>query len=304
MCLAIVKPRGLHIPEKFLRAGMESNNDGCGMVWADDDKSLHVEKGMMTWEQFWELFQANQDKPMLVHFRRSTHGKKNADNCHPFMFNDGKLALIHNGTIPIKCSEEGYSDTWHLVYKVLEPLVKEHGVEIDSPSLSWLLKVAIGTDKIAIMDGIGEFVIFNEEKGSWEDAEGPDNKKGKVWFSNSSFRSTTQTYRYQGHGCGWTPGANSVNYHGTSPNRDVSGLTNADENEGEWEGFGYAARQARANAPLSGSNTQIATDENRGPGAMTEYGWYDKEIEEMIDGVKKKMGMQRDDAIIHVFNNA
>ena len=303
MCLAIAKPRGLHIPERNLRAGYESNNDGCGLCWAGDDGVLHVEKGMMKFDDFWKIFQEHQDQPMLIHFRKSTSGKKNQDNCHPFLFCDDQFALIHNGVLPIKCSEAEYSDTWHLVYKVLEPLVKDHGVDIGDPSLSWLIKVAIGSDKIAVMDGNGEFILFNEDKGTWDDAEGPDEKKGKVWYSNTTFRSSIRhENRHSQYGNGWTPGLGSINNHTARTN---VGTTSAEEGEeGEWEGFGYAAQQARANAPLSGTDTQIATDENRKPGCMTEYGWYDQEIEAEIDTVKSKHGMQRDDAIIHVFNNA
>lgn len=303
MCLAIVKPRGLHIPEKNLRAGFDSNNDGCGLCWAENGQ-LHIEKGMLTWDAFLGLFQQHQDHPMLIHFRKSTHGKKNADNCHPFLFNDGELALIHNGVIPIKCSEDGFSDTWHLVNKVLEPLVKDYGIAIDDPALSWLIKVAIGSDKIAVMDGNGEFVIFNEDKGNWEDADGPEGKKGKVWYSNRSFQSYGNTTHRQYAGQGYCPGQGSIHQHANSQCHTISDdARTAPENQAEWEGFAYTKRNGQS-TPLGGTDTQIATDENRGPGKMTEYGWYDKEIEDEIESVKKQLGMQRDDAIIQVFNNA
>jgi len=37
---------------------------------------------------------------------------------------------------------------------------------------------------------------------------------------------------------------------------------------------------------------------------MTEYGWYDTEIETEIEKAKTDHKLTREDAIIHVFNNA
>lgn len=287
MCLAIYKPAGLDIPEKNLRAGFESNNDGCGLCWAADGQ-LHVEKGMFTWDAFLGLYQQASQYPMLIHFRKATHGKKDADNCHPFLFKDNELALIHNGVIPIKRSEDDFSDTWHFVNKVLEPMVKNHGIPIDDPSLVWFIRVSIGSDKIAVMDRNGEAIIFNEEKGNWEDMEGPDGKKGKVWFSNYSFRCTRSSY--SSHSTTHSPS--------TSTSRDDN-----DENA-EWQGYAYSAGRVAEGASTSLSDTEIADDKTRGPGKMTEYGWFDSEIEDEILAVEKKTGMSREDAIVQVFNDA
>jgi hypothetical protein len=294
MCLAVYKPAGLDIPEKNLRAGFENNNDGCGLCWAADGQ-LHVERGMLTWDAFYGLYLQASQYPMLIHFRKATHGKKNEDNCHPFLFNDGELALIHNGVLPIKCSEEGFSDTWHFVHKVLEPMVKERGVPIDDQALSWFIRVSIGTDKVAIMNKAGEVVIFNEEKGNWEDTDGPEGKKGKVWFSNYSFRSYPHTTTYPNRST-----YSSANHSPSVPahRRDEDENANA-----EWEGYGYTPEKAGGAASDVNVDAQIADDATRGPGKMTEYGWFDTEIEEEITQAQTK-GMSRVDAIVHVFNNA
>lgn len=304
MCLAIYKEGGLKIAEKALRCGFESNNDGCGLAWAEDGK-IHVEKGMFTWDAFLGLYQQHEQHPMLIHFRKSTHGKKNAENCHPFLFNDGKLALIHNGILPIKCSEGDFSDTWHLVYKVLEPLVKKHKCAIDDSALSWLIKIAIGSDKIAVMDESGEAIIFNEDKGNWEDADSfTEGEKGKVWFSNLSFRNDSWENR-QHRSCGYQPGQGSANDHTLTQSNVPNGRSTGDDDAAAWEGYGMAERLGHAaGAPLGGREMEIANDENRKEGCMTEYGWFDKEIEGEIDKAKVRTGMQREDAIIFVFNNA
>lgn len=50
-------------------------------------------------------------------------------------------------------------------------------------------------------------------------------------------------------------------------------------------------------------NTEKENDWVMGPGCMTEYGWYDAEIENGIKDIMIRSGMNRTDAIIHFFNN-
>lgn len=300
MCLAIYKPAGLDIPEKNLKSGFDANNDGCGIAWAQDGQ-IHVEKGLMTWDAFYGIYQGVSEYPCLIHFRKATHGKKNDENCHPFIFNNGKHALIHNGVIPIKCTESDYSDTWHFVNKVLDPLIKQ-GVSVSDQSLSWFVRVSIGTDKIVVMDGNGAVVIFNEDKGNWEDTDGPEGKSGKVWYSNYSFRgsSTTTNWRnntnYSSTGYGST-GGNGM--HQSYP-RVEDDDENANVSGNDWEGYGHHS----SSATNGNKSTEIADDASRKPGCMTEYGWYDSEIEAEIDRVRGSTSMSREDAIIQVFNNA
>ena len=299
MCLAIYKPSALKIPEKNLRAGFEANSDGCGIAWAADGK-MHVEKGMLDWNSFYGLYLAAEEHSCLIHFRKATHGHKSEKNCHPFLFKDHEdndLALIHNGVIPIKCVEDGYSDTWHFVNKVLGPLVKS-GTRIDNQSLSWFVRVSIGSDKVAVMDRFGGVIIFNEEKGHWEDTDGPDGKKGKVWYSNLCFRNHRTNYG-TGSGTGCNTNQSSISNHSRQT------VAEEDTNAADWEGYGFHPDRVSegANTPLSG-DIEIATDENRKPGCMTEYGWYDTEIETEIEKAKTDHKLTREDAIIHVFNNA
>lgn len=301
MCLAIFKPAGLDIPEENLKQGFDSNNDGCGICWAQDGQ-LHIEKGMMTFDDFYGIYQGVKEFPMLIHFRKSTHGKKNEDNCHPFLFNDGKLALIHNGVIPIKCTENDYSDTWHFVHKVLDPIVSQRGVPITDQSLSWFIRVSIGTDKIAVMDGDGHVIIFNEDKGNWEDTDGLDGKKGKVWYSNYSFRNYKTYKSYSGSG--YSSYHNTSHHQSSIPGSQQHSSASSDGTE-IWPGYQYDSSKpaGSSNQPLN-TNHEIATDENRGPGKMTEYGWFDDEIEAEITKAREESHLDREEAIIQVFNNA
>ena len=177
MCLAIYKPAGAEVTEEHLRNGFANHSDGAGFAWAADGK-LHVVKGLFDVEEVIKQYEKVKEFPCLIHFRKATHGKIDKTNCHPFLFNDGKLALIHNGVLSIKCTIDGMSDTLHFVKLVLEPMVKRNNVPINDGALQYLLSTSIGTDKMVIMDGDGNAYVINEDKGKWE---------GGCWYSNTSF---------------------------------------------------------------------------------------------------------------------
>ncbi len=177
MCLAIYKPADAQVSEEHLRNGFANHSDGAGFAWSVDGK-LFIKKGIFNVEEVIEHYRLIKDYPCLIHFRKATHGKVDKTNCHPFLFNDGKLALIHNGILSIKCTIDGLSDTAHFVKLVLEPMVNRNKVPINDGALSYLINTSIGSDKMAVMTEDGTTYIFNEDKGKWE---------GGVWYSNSIF---------------------------------------------------------------------------------------------------------------------
>lgn len=202
MCLAIYAPEGNDIPEKWLTNGFENHSDGAGMAWAING-TLHVRKGMFKVEEVLEQYRAIKGKPCLIHFRKATSGKIDAANCHPFLFNDGKYALIHNGVLSIKCNIDGLSDTAHFVKLVLEPLVKNFNIPIDNGSLHYLITTSISGDKMCIMDGTGKTWIINEDKGTWDEG---------VWYSNTSFRYAYTKTDYSSWGRGTGTGGGTQTY--------------------------------------------------------------------------------------------
>lgn len=107
-----------------------------------------------------------------MHFRITTRGDDTAENCHPFVLNDG--ALIHNGTLDNLGSKkgEGKSDTREL---------SELLYDIDLPTLRKmqpLIEVYLDYNKVAVMHGSGEVLVFNEK--DWINHEG-------VLFSNDGY---------------------------------------------------------------------------------------------------------------------
>ena len=338
MCLAIYKPAGASIKEEYLRNGFNNHSDGAGFSWSQDGK-LNVVKGIFNVDEMVEQYNKIKEYHCLIHFRKATHGKVDAANCHPFLFNDGKLALIHNGILGIKCSIDGLSDTAHFVKLVLEPLVKRYNMPINDSALNYLISTSIGTDKIAVMTEDGSTYIFNQEKGEW--CEG-------VWYSNSSYKysysKSAHTYgngnNCAGNSCsypatgGTSSGAQTYKGHKTWKKRFEEDSEN-DESYLEFWQQALAESQADAegnsrtqNLPklIGNGNTSTSstvsveevenmTDDQLaeltentkksveiGPGHMMEYGWWDDEIERDIVTCIDGFSITREQAILRVFN--
>ena len=105
------------------------------------------------------------------------------DSCHPWQICDGKIALIHNGILPIQ-PQEGLSDTGTFARLVLEPLLRK--LPLESPALAFLVERAIGSgNKIALLRNDGAHRIWCEDSGHW--ASG-------VWYSNHGYAARSRPY--------------------------------------------------------------------------------------------------------------
>ena len=326
MCLAIYKPVDVDIPTKHLENGFSNHSDGAGMAWAENGK-LYVRKGMFRIEDVLEQYEKVKHLPCLIHFRKATHGTVDATNCHPFLFNDGKLALIHNGVLSIKCCIAGLSDTAHFVKLVLEPLIKGRGIPINDGALNYLICTSIGSDKLAIMDETGKTFIFNEDKGNWE---------GGAWYSNTSFRFAYSTYKVPVSQSVSGPVATALNhpYLNNHPGGNNACCQSGRNIQKHWKNADGEVDEAYLEfwrktgshiAAIGPGNTQRiplllengkdgvddagnvttieeAQDETPKPGTMCDYGWFDPEIEEAIAAYQQNTGINREDAMIRVFN--
>ena len=177
MCLAIYKPKGKTLPKEYAESGFAFNKDGAGFAYVKSGK-LFIEKGLMTFQDFWNAFEKVQEYEAIIHFRMATHGAIEQANTHPFRV--AEFALIHNGILDIK-ADEGKTDTETFASYVLEPLIKRYGREIlDDPSFDFLLSSAIEGSKFVLLSPNAHYII-NEAAGLWEDG---------IWYSNKSYQYT------------------------------------------------------------------------------------------------------------------
>ena len=175
MCIAILKPADIEIPEQHLRTSFENNPDGAGFAVARDGRVV-IRKGFEDIESFLVAYRSevHVSDPALIHFRITTRGASDAENCHPFRLKHG--ALIHNGTIHKLGSPagQGRSDTNELAADVIHTLTRTQ-----LEALRPMVEEFIGWSKLALLFDDGEWLIFNEQKGV--------NFNG-AWYSNDGFK--------------------------------------------------------------------------------------------------------------------
>jgi glucosamine 6-phosphate synthetase-like amidotransferase/phosphosugar isomerase protein len=186
MCIAILKPKGKKISEDALRICFANNPDGAGFA-VSDNGALKMIKGLMTFEEFWEVYEPwQEDFDSVIHFRIGTAGNKDAENCHPWAVN-GETALVHNGTLHDFIDKEGtQSDSGNFAEWFVRPMLEKFGPEsFLEEFVQYTLTKVVGTEsKVVIFNKDGKYFIVNDKKGEWVDG---------IWFSNTSYKSLKST---------------------------------------------------------------------------------------------------------------
>jgi predicted glutamine amidotransferase len=155
-----------------------NNPDGSGLIWVENN----VLKTFKTMEDDKVLFekynQIKTDFPLtniVLHFRISTSGTIDLNNCHPFNVNN-KLAFVHNGIIHglggLKQSDTNQFNNDYLK-------------KLPSNFLEWkgivkLIKDTIGSSKLIFLDNQNNPFIINKGLGH------SDNFGN--WYSNDSYK--------------------------------------------------------------------------------------------------------------------
>lgn len=186
MCLLIAKPANVELPEDFeevVGRASKSNPHGCGFSTA----GIIIKKYNITDSDFYKLLRENVTKedPAIIHWRFSTSGTKDDDNCHPFRLNDGGV-FAHNGVIAYKYPPMGSkSDTAMLAATTRSTNTLIYRcMDLVSPG-----------NKFAVLTPYSrpdhELQIIGEKHGMWENG---------LWYSNDNWKTprTKVTY-YQNY---------------------------------------------------------------------------------------------------------
>lgn len=137
MCLILIKPKGVEMSSKFygfMSEAFSFNRDGCGFaIKKDGQDKLLMNKNNIDVVNFGIMIretEPNINDELVIHLRKSTHGKINRVNCHPFAMDKPQLTLVkgivdvplvfHNGIIHSHGTSQ-YSDTFTFVQTELIP---------------------------------------------------------------------------------------------------------------------------------------------------------------------------------------
>lgn len=180
MCIAILNPSGVTLKKKVLKTCWDNNTDGAGMLYLQNGV-LTTYKEMDKFDDFYkhyEMVRKNyRNSQVVIHFRISTHGKVDLENCHPFMINED-WGFVHNGIISNAERHVDYSDTNMFNRNVLRKLPPDW---IHNEAMYELVSGYIGSSKLLFLNKDNEAYIVNEDWGVWDLG---------CWFSNKTYKET------------------------------------------------------------------------------------------------------------------
>lgn len=156
-----------------------SNPDGIGIMYSTT-KGLKVTKvlpkSLADATQFITKL-PNDDRELAIHFRWTTHGHTNMDNCHPYDVVKGYVAMMHNGVLHTgNAADKAKSDTWHFIQDFLASPVAEHPALVHNDKFLDMIAEFIGDNRFVFMDGEGKISHVNRDQGIEHDG---------LWFSNT-----------------------------------------------------------------------------------------------------------------------
>jgi hypothetical protein len=184
MCLILTGPAKQVRSTLLETAGLiediySGNSDGVGFMYATK-KGLKVVKRLpRSAAEVATMVRSmpTDDRNLAIHFRFTTHGDTNLDNCHPYDVVPGFIALMHNGVLHTgNAADKSRSDTYHFIKEFLtEPM---HGAPDLAFSDSFLKLVGsyIRDNRFVFMDGEGRISHVNKGTGI---------SHGDLWFSNT-----------------------------------------------------------------------------------------------------------------------
>lgn len=190
MCIIAAKPVGSDWPTiDVIDACCQNNPDGFAIAWNEGGevktfRSMDRAEFLARYHTLSHTLDPNVTGA-IVHARWATHGSKKLENCHCFL--GGGLAFAHNGVLTNVPVRDDMTDSETFFRDYFLPVYETLGLE-----KALLISRAIaGTSRLAWIDGNGDIEML----GSWEKCQ-EQGRKGKVYYSNSGFRSVRNHYGY------------------------------------------------------------------------------------------------------------
>lgn len=183
MCVIAVLPPGVELTSDEIEGMYDTNPDGFGYMYARHG-TLRVGK-TTRWKDVIPMYRKARRKAkgnLVLHFRWGTHGAVNEAMCHPFMVSN-KLAVVHNGVIPMKEDHKTMSDTALFVERVLKRMSGEWWK--NSAALEMLENCVGVSNKLVLLDVDDNLIYINRTGFS---------TVGKVIVSNTYWMANTSDW--------------------------------------------------------------------------------------------------------------
>lgn len=195
MCIIAIKPQGAPMFDDLsVRTMFYNNPHGAGLMYYDHaTKKVVIEKGFMCAKDLLKYLHAHDftHTNVIMHFRISTSGSKNALNCHPYpvykqnkLHTETEIGMCHNGILKDyepKNKLARYNDTQNFIWKFIKKL--PHGFLKSDKYLKYIRKEIGDNNKLAFLDNLNRVVMI-----------GKFIHDGDYYYSNHSYLDLKDTY--------------------------------------------------------------------------------------------------------------
>lgn len=184
MCILILKPKGVSLPDYSTLcrcAGHNPHGFGFALPGQKPFKTLDFQRFIK------EVYSADEDLPMILHFRYATHGSIKPSNCHPFKDDSNNLIFAHNGVMNIQTMPDK-TDSETAFKLLFSPSSDKYGY--GSKKFSQAVETIRGESRFGFMNDKGDIIAFGRfYDKSGKVIDGINFKvKDKVLYSNQGFR--------------------------------------------------------------------------------------------------------------------
>jgi predicted glutamine amidotransferase len=192
MCILIMRRHdSVIMTDAALKNCWDNNDDGCGFSYVNTDhlgvNRIKTHK-YMAFEPFLTKLRRCEaiapESNFLIHFRIATSGELSTHNQHPFVVNED-CVMGHNGVLhkARKDPTKKDNDTRMFIKDTLQNLPDNWD---ENPVILELIESYIGTNKLAFLYSDNQYMILNDDLGSWEDG---------IWYSNNSHKRKKYVYK-------------------------------------------------------------------------------------------------------------
>jgi predicted glutamine amidotransferase len=175
MCLIIVKPAGVEMPEKnILQCAADLNPHGFGFCTAKRRYRSLIRTSFLN-----EVSKVTTCEAAIIHFRLATTGSIKRANCHPFRYKD--VYFAHNGVLHVE-TQKDMTDSETFFRQNVMTVVNEYGY--GSLGLNLYMK------NVAYQEN-SRFAIMCKEDilmyGSFENHKGCYYSNTRLFYHNDSY---------------------------------------------------------------------------------------------------------------------
>ncbi len=202
MCIIAIKSKGVNPPSKEILKNMfDANPDGAGIAY-NFNGTLHIIKGLMTFEEFWDECKIiPKESGAIYHTRIETSGGICKELTHPFILDEDILqqrktyistskgeAVAHNGVFNEFTHKNLNNDTTQFISEYLSPLKKLKDLTSNSildDDLDRIInKLCSYSNKLTIINQDGDIKHYGD---GWILDNG-------IYYSNSTYQDKRYNY--------------------------------------------------------------------------------------------------------------